>query len=1112
MAKNHTDLQDALLESSGYLADLLARCAFIEDQFYRDIQAAIAKAEKEKSMIRVYVAILQYSAKVCRAQHFSMGRHFVESIAAVASQQLAQLKTSIEAEESHLHHWLLLDQHLHRQAEAEAILTRIDTLVSKIETVHKAVDMLNLPSADGAFFDSFKDQHEDECLPGTRKELLQQVKEWGRSSDKSIFWLSGMAGTGKSTIARTVARSFKEDGMLGATFFFKRGEGDRGSAEKLFPTIVAQLAVHIPQMIVGIRKAIDDDPAIARKSLQEQFDKLMLQPLLAVDRSQSSTSPVVVIDALDECEREEDVAVILELLPKVEKATCLKLRFFLTSRPEATIRFGFDQIDQGEYQNTILQNLDNEVIRHDITLYLREEFRRIRQKRHRDLPPDWPGAARIDGLAAMAVPLFIFAATVCRFVADKRWNPERRLQQFFEDSLGSKMDKTYRPILNQLLAEDENDTDQLVEEFQKTIGVIVLLATPLSLSALTELLEMPEDDISTRLDAFHSVLTIPDDPNLPIRALHLSFHDYLVDKRTKAQESTSRFWVDTKKKHEFIVGQCLAVMRRLLRKNICNLPSYGTSRSEIDSASIARFLPPVLQYTCRYWVYHLAQSSLPAQVIDQILVFLEEHFLHWLEVMAISGIISECLNALDTLLELTKDSLKTPIFLFLSDARRYTYKFVNIVDMAPLQLYSSGLVFAPQRSLIRTDFARELPDWLSRGPRVQENWSPELQTLEGHSDVVWSVAFSRDGQILASGSSDETIKLWDPATGTLKRTLEGHSDMVWSVAFSQNDQILASGSADETIKLWDPITGILKHTLEGHSEGVWSVAFSPDGQILASSSYDKTIKLWDPITGTLKHTLRGPFQRGVSIKLWDPVTGILKHTLEGHSEDVWSVAFSPDGQILASGSDDETIKLWDPITGTLKHTLESHSKGVLSLTFSQDTQILASGSRDRTIKLWDPVTGTLKHTLEGHSDMVWSVAFSRDGLLLASGSYDKTIKLWDPATGTLRHTISTHSSVTHVEFSEKLPWLNTNLGSFDIGVFHGSLSSNPSEKVAEVSLAGRWVTIQGQRELWLPPDYQPTSSAVKDSTIALGCANGRVAIIAFSVKEGIPYQIALPAL
>jgi hypothetical protein len=329
----------------------------------------------------------------------------------------------------------------------------------------------------------------------------------------------------------------------------------------------------------------------------------------------------------------------------------------LTSRPESPIRFGFDQIDQSDYHNTILQNLDNDVIKHDITLYLREEFRRIRQKRPRDLSSSWPGEERIEALATMAVPLFIFAATVCRFVADKRWNPERRLQQFFDDSPGSKMDKTYRPILNQLLAEDESDTDQLVEEFQKTIGVIILLATPLSLSALTELVEMPEVEISTRLDAFHSVLTIPDEPNLPIQTLHLSFHDYLVDEHLKAQVSTSRFWVDKKNKHEFIARQCLTIMDRHLQKNICGLPSYGTSRTEIDPDSIARFLPPALRYACRYWVYHLAQSSLSAQTIDQILLFLEKHFLHWLEAMAISGIISECLNTMDTLLVFTKVNL-----------------------------------------------------------------------------------------------------------------------------------------------------------------------------------------------------------------------------------------------------------------------------------------------------------------------------------------------------------------------------------------------------------------------------------------------------------------------
>lgn len=656
IAKNHADLRDALLDSSGYLADLLARCAFIEDQFYRGIESAIANVEKEKSIVRVYVAILQYSAQVRRVQQYSKGRDFVESITAATSEQLAQLKTSIKEEESHLHHWLLMDQHLHRKAEADNILTHIDAMTVTIENVHKAVDMLNLPYADGAFFESFMDQHEDECLPGTRTELLRQVRDWERSSDKCIFWLSGMAGTGKSTIARTVARSSKKDGTLGASFFFKRGGEDRGSAAKFFPTIVKQLAVHIPQMITGIRRAIGDDPAILGKSLPEQFDKLMLQPLLAAAQNKVVTSTVIVIDALDECGPEEDVRMILCLLPKVQQAKDMGIRFFLTSRPESPIRFGFNQIGQSDYQNTVLHDFDADV-KQDIILYLRDRFCEIRRTRHHELPPDWPGEQRIDDLATMAAPLFIFAATLCRFVADWKWNPEKRLQQFLTSSSGSRMDKTYRPVLEQLIVEDESDMDQLVGEFQNIIGVIILLAAPLSLSALAELLEMPEGDISIRLDSFHSVLTIPNDSNLPIQTLHLSFHDYLVDERTKVQERTSRFWVDQNAKHELITRQCLSVMGRYLKKNICELPSYGTSRTEIDSASIARFLPPALQYACHYWVYHLQQSTAPARILDQILPFLEEHFLHWLEVMAISGIIPECLNAMDTLLVLTKVSL-----------------------------------------------------------------------------------------------------------------------------------------------------------------------------------------------------------------------------------------------------------------------------------------------------------------------------------------------------------------------------------------------------------------------------------------------------------------------
>ena len=254
-------------------------------------------------------------------------------------------------------------------------------------------------------------------------------------------------------------------------------------------------------------------------------------------------------------------------------------------------------------------------------------------------------------------------------------------------------------------------------------------------------------------------------------------------------------------------------------------------------------------------------------------------------------------------------------------------------------------------------------------PNINPSVSPLDKTLTGHSETVFSVAYSPDGRYLASGSKDKTIKIWEVATGKGLRTLTGHSGVVLSVAYSPDGRYLASGSQDKTIKIWEVATGKVR-TLTGHYMTFWSVAYSPDGRYLASGSSDKTIKIWEVATGK---ELR---------------------TLTGHSMTVWSVAYSPDGRYLASGSWDKTIKVWDVVTGTELRILTGHSSGVFSVVYSPDGRYLASGSYDKTIKIWEVATGRELRTLTGHSSWVKSVVYSPDGRYLASGSADKTIKIW----------------------------------------------------------------------------------------------------------------------
>ncbi|KAJ0413320.1 putative wd40 protein [Aspergillus carlsbadensis] len=937
------------------------------------------------------------------------------------------------------------------------------TSAKKIEEVARNISLKELPIAEGAEFGTYMDQHEEECLPGTRENLLRKIEEWAVLPDaKCMFWLNGLAGTGKSTISRTVTKRFQQN-LLGASFFFKRGEGDRGNATRFFPTIARQLSRRIPELRALILQIIKDDPGISMKPFKEQFEQLIYKPLCQIQRQGSPL--VVVIDALDECDGENDIRIILQQLPRAHEPRSVSLRFFITSRPELPVRLGF-QAAEGSYQDLILHEIPAPVIQNDLSLFL--EYKLVEIRKQRGLSADWPGESNLRTLLFMSIPLFIFAATICRVFNDDRLDPEQSLREILAyQNVESKLGRTYLPVLERLVSGYEESRQlQLIEEIREVLGTILLLKGPLSVVSLSKLTGLTIRSVRARLSSLHSVLDIPDDITFPVRIFHLSFRDFLLDPCTRAKTD---FWIDEQQANVKLANSCLSVMRNQLKKNVCNLPTHGTKRKDIHPQLISDNVSPELQYACRYWIHHVAHSESLMLQVEYVVAFLEVHFLHWLEVMSILGLVSEVIGGIVSLKSALPDLRLAG---FLDDAKRLVLKSSQILDIAPLQIYASALLFAPKNTVIRRIFEGEIPCWVQQWPTVDESWGPDLLTLEGHSGRVISLAFSPNSQLLGSGSENGTIKIWDTATGILKHSLEGHANRVHSVAFSPNGQHLISGSL-EAIRFWDPATGMLKHTLLEEEGGISALACSPDGQFLASAHRDGNIKIRSLVPGALEHTVVGhlppPSTNGRTIlgdkiftlayspdgrllaaglsdaatRLWDPATGALTSTLKPDllKKPVVQVSFSPDGLVLAAAHHGAGIRLWDPaggplaceikgrlvafspdgehlasghyisvdlsdyITGEVKAELGQHSGWVYSVTFSPDGQLLASGASDDTIKLWDPAIRVRECSQERHSDTIESVAFSPDGQLLASCAWFRTIKVWELDTGTLKGTM-----------------------------------------------------------------------------------------------------------
>ncbi|RDW57811.1 hypothetical protein BP5796_12612 [Coleophoma crateriformis] len=524
--------------------------------------------------------------------------------------------------------------------------------------IHKKFVLDKLRSADGAAYDSHDEEHNARCYQGTRVELLRHIDAWASDTgSECIFWLNGMAGTGKSTISRSVAQIFAEKGILGASFFFKRGEGDRGHAALFIATIATQLVQKLPVLALHIQDAIEAEPTISRNALRQQLETLILQPLGKIQLDRQLTM-IIVVDALDECAGEEDIRVIIRILSQIKPIISVQLKFFLTSRPELPIRLGFQDIN-GRYEGLALHQIPESVVKEDICVFLEYTLVIIRDDynssvtSNRQLPDDWPDQTSIQILVKMAIPLFIFATTICRFINDRRiGQPKDQLAtvlKYETKSQSSKLDATYGPVLDQLLiGVTSSEKQSIVNGFQQVVGSIVMLASPLPATSMDLLLGVSEGTVNDRTDLLHSVLDIPSNPDHPIRLLHLSFRDFLVDVEKREKNP---FWINEKDIHAKLAINCLRRLTtsKCLKKDICNIRTPERPRVDIDRKTISLHLPPDIQYACQYWVYHLKEGESIIYDNDNIHNFLKSHFLHWLEALSLIGRLRESIGTIDTL-------------------------------------------------------------------------------------------------------------------------------------------------------------------------------------------------------------------------------------------------------------------------------------------------------------------------------------------------------------------------------------------------------------------------------------------------------------------------------
>jgi hypothetical protein len=715
------------------------------------------------------------------------------------------------------------------------------------------------------------------CLDGTRVSIHAQLADWANDGAQGLttLWLSGMAGTGKTAIASTFASSMADEAILGASFFIDRQQAERRDLSRIVHTLAYDLGKHSHAQLQAMWVVLRDDPTLERLSFEKQARLLIKGPLDIV----RPDTLVIVIDGLDECGVSEGASLLKTLVMSLADHP---VKLFVSSRNEVAIANAFRDID---HRSIKLQEIEASV---DVGRYWEHELDGLcRRKRL----PHWQSMVSLERLVKITGNLFIYATTILEIIVDVRINPIQKLQELLEISgPGSvpsaafdspddhtRLDELYTYIIKEALKDNRGKTStKYMRRLHSILEVVIFARNPLTPQAISDLLNIDKQELDSYLSFLCSVLEVPDTSDLEggVRALHQSFPDFVCHKGSLIHpEMVIHVTVAEKHLAEYSMSQ----LNKLLHFNICRLHDPSLFNDEISDLEIRlrQYVTAALVYSCRFWITHwlehIRAAGTRAQVLDGLNDFCAEHLLHWIEVLSLTKNLYNVQRAMAGLMLEIVVRCRTPRFIgsvlngphqrhsdwmemelvqLLDDARFFMRDYHTPISLSALQVYHSGVVSMPECALRKKTMIRSVPRLISKR---DHGWQTGMSILYGHTDLVSSVTCSSDGLRIASGSHDNTVRIWDAASGTTQHILKGHTNWVTSVAFSSDGSRIVSSSLDKTVRIWDAVSGTIQCTLEGHQDWVLSVAFSSDDSRIMSGSGDETVCIWDADTGALQN-------------------------------------------------------------------------------------------------------------------------------------------------------------------------------------------------------------------------------------------------------------------